>query len=132
LSDEIESLYNQATDKLGDKEIVPFDEFLNPSDENMVEDGTEGQCEIDGEDIYIAPTTSEIQDIDIDGPPPELLSNSAILDSLQDILLWVGSKEKGTPDHIRQIESLISDFGRIQTDEKRQVTLDQMMGWKTK
>ena len=40
-------------------------------------------------------------------------------------------QRKGTQHHIRQIESLISEFSRIQIDEKRQVTLDDM-GWKPK
>ncbi|KAJ5292073.1 hypothetical protein N7478_001324 [Penicillium angulare] len=63
--------------------------------------------------------SSEVQDIEENGPPPEILSNSKVMVHLQGILLWAGSKEKSTSDHIRQIESLISDFSRIQMEEKR-------------
>ncbi|KAJ6109959.1 hypothetical protein N7486_002194 [Penicillium sp. IBT 16267x] len=114
--------------KLGHDDIIPFDQFLNPIEEDIaVEDETNGQ------DIYfdMERSRSEAQDIEENGPPPEILSNSEVMGHLQDILLWVGSKEKSTSDHIRQVESLISEFGRIQVEEKRQVTLKDM-GWKPK
>ena len=79
----------------------------------------QAEDQTDGEDIYIDIESSEAQDIDENGPPPEIPSNSEIMGHLQDILLWVGSKEKSTQDHIRQVESLISEFGRIQFKEKR-------------
>ena len=133
LSSEIQALYNEAVDKLSHDDIILFDQFLNPIDENIdiFEDGTNEQDGTDGQDIYIDMETSESQDIEEYGPPPEILSNSEVMGHLQDILLWVGSKEKSTQDHIRQVESLISEFGRIQVEEKRQVTLKDM-GWKPK
>ena len=97
---------------------------MNPAEEDIaVEDGTDGQ------DIYIDIESSEAQDIEENGPPPEIPSNSDIMGHLQDMLIWFGSKEKSTSDHIRQVESLISEFSRIQVEEKRQVTLEDM-GWK--
>jgi hypothetical protein len=132
LSGEIQALYNQAAEKLGHDDIIPFNQFLNPSEEDIATgDQTEAEDQTDGEDIYIDMESSEAQDIDENGPPPEIPSNSEIMGHLQDILLWVGSKEKSTQDHIRQVESLISEFGRIQVEEKRQVTLKDM-GWKPK
>ncbi|KAJ5289239.1 hypothetical protein N7478_002269 [Penicillium angulare] len=75
--------------------------------------------------------SSEVQDIEENGLLLEILSNSEVMVYLQGILLWAGSKEKSTSDYIRQIESLISDFSRIQMEEKRQVTMEDM-GWKLK
>jgi hypothetical protein len=121
LNGEIKALYNEAIGKLNCEEIVPFDEFLDPIEEDIA-----SEDETDGQDIYIE--SSEAQDIEENGPPPEIVSNSDIMGHLQDILLWVGTKEKSTQEHVRQIESLISEFGRIQIDEKRQVTLKDM-GW---
>jgi hypothetical protein len=123
LSGEIQTLYNEVIEKLGNDDIIPFDQFLDPIEEDIA-----SEDETDGQDIYIDTESSEIQDIDENWPPPELPSNSDVLGYLQDILLWVGSKEKSTLDHIRQVESLISEFSRIQVDEKRQVTLEDM-GW---
>lgn len=124
LTSEVQALYNEAVEKLGHDDIIPFDQFLNPIEEDIIYED-----ETDGQDIYIDIESSEAQDIEENGPPPEILSNSDIMGHLQDILLWVGSKEKSTSDHIRQVESLISEFGRIQVEEKRQVTLEDM-GWK--
>ncbi|KAJ5256574.1 hypothetical protein N7478_012678 [Penicillium angulare] len=126
LTSEIQTLYNKAIEKLGQDDIIPFDQFLNPTEEDIaVED------EIDRQDIYIDMESSEAQDLEENGPPPEILSNSEVMFQLQGILLWAGSKEKCTPDHIRQIENLISNFSRFQGEEKRQVTLKDM-GWKPK
>ncbi|KAI2669867.1 hypothetical protein LCP963914a_9887 [Penicillium roqueforti] len=121
LNTEIGALYAQATKLLGNAyDIMPLGEFLDPLDENEAP-----EPDVD-EDICSAPEDTEAEEEYISGPPPELLSNSDVLGHLQDILLWVGNKEKGTSHHIRQIESLIGDFAKIQLDEKRQVTLDDI------
>jgi len=132
LNSEVQALYTEVIKRLGHDDIIPFDQFLDPIDEDITpEDETNGEDQTDREDIYIDTETSEAQDIEDNGPPPEILSNSEVMGHLQDILLWVRSKEKSTSDHIRQVESLISEFGRIQVEEKRQVTLEDM-GWKPK
>ena len=125
LGKEIKDLYDQVIEKFGNDDIIPFDQFLNPSDESNIPEQPED------ENAHVALEGSDVDDDYISGPPPELPSNSDVLRYLQDILLWVGNKEKGTQHHIRQIESLISEFSRIQIDEKRQVTFDDM-GWKPK
>jgi hypothetical protein len=50
----------------------------------------------------------EARDIEENGRPPEILSDSEVMGHLQDILLWIGNKGKSTSDHIRPVESLIS------------------------
>jgi hypothetical protein len=124
LNQEIGALYNQAIKRLGNEDIIPLDEFLDPSDESDAPDHPEDKY------IYIDAEGTESPDPDeeyIPGPPPELPSNSDVLGYLHDILLWVGKKEKGTEQHIRQIEGLISEFRRIQIDEMRQMTLDEFL-----
>jgi hypothetical protein len=105
---------------------MPLEEFLDPSDENEAPELDIHEEPQVGEHIYSASEGENAEDEYISGPPPELPSNSDVLGYLQDILLWVGNKEKGTQNHIRQIEGLIDDFTRIQIDEKRQMTLDDM------
>jgi hypothetical protein len=126
LREEIGALYNQVIKKLGDDDFMPLDEFLDPSDESVSELPK-------GNDIYTHHETMATEGLDDDsGPSPELPSNIAILGYLHDILLWAGNKQSSTPEHIRQIEGLIRDFSRVQIDEKRQVTLDDMTGWAPK
>jgi hypothetical protein len=125
LNTEIGALYDQATKLLGNAHnVMPLGEFLDPLDENEAPELDIYEESHVGEHIYSAPEDAEEEYIS--GPPLELPSNSDVLGYLQDILLWVGNKEKGTQHHIRQIEGLVDDFTRIQLDEKRQVTLDDM------
>lgn len=120
LREEIGALYKQVIEKLGDDEFIPLEEFLDPSGESVSELPERN-------DIYPYYGTMATQGLEDDsGPSPELPSNTAILGYLHDILLWAGNKETSTPEQIRQIEGLIRDLSRVQVDEKRQVTLDDM------
>jgi hypothetical protein len=122
-------LYDQVIDRLGEdeaQEVIPLDDFLDPSDENHAIEPDQSDIILDlsqdGEDV----AEDDLDDEYIFGPPPELPSDASIIRSVHDVLLWFQHKGKGTPKHDRQIEKLTSDLTRLQVDERKQKTLDEM------
>lgn len=119
-------LYQRLTSKLsgGALEIMPLDNFLNPSDENNAD-------EPNLSDIILDITASGDGDGDdedeeyIFGPPPDLPSSVAVIHSMKDALLWAQHQEGTTEENIRQIESLIGIFTRLQVDRREQKTLEE-------
>jgi DDE superfamily endonuclease. len=136
LDPDLKPLYNQVVEKLAfqpdAEEILPFDEFLNPSDENM------DTAEPDLDDIIINFGDEDIDDglPDPDeeyifGPRPEVPSDAVILRHLSDLLLWAAHKEGCTEDHLSSIEALTKAFKKLEADGKKQKTLMEM-GFKPK
>jgi hypothetical protein len=118
------SLYNQVINQLGGSSdtTIPLNDFLDPPEENY-------DPEPDQSDIILDLSDKDEDDEDqmdeyIFGPPPELPSSASVISSMHDALLWVQHKDKGTLQHVRQLEGLISDFTRLQVDERKQRTLD--------
>jgi hypothetical protein len=136
LDPELKPLYNQVVEKLAFQpdadEILPFNEFLSPSDENI--DTAEPELEdimfdFSGEDI-----DDDLPDPDeeyIFGPRPEIPSDAVILRHLSDLSLWAAHREGCTEENMSSIEALTKAFKKLEVDGKRQKTLMEM-GFKPK
>jgi hypothetical protein len=136
LDPELKPLYNQVVEKLAFQpdadEILPFNEFLSPSDENI--DTAEPELEdimfdFSGEDI-----DDDLPDPDeeyIFGPRPEIPSDAVILRHLSDLSLWATYREGCTEENMSSIEALTKAFKKLEVDGKRQKTLMEM-GFKPK
>ena len=136
LDPELKPLYNQVVEKLAFQpdadEILPFNEFLNPSDENI--DTAEPELDdiimnFGGEDI-----DDDLPDLDekyIFGPRPEVPSDAVILRHLSDLSLWAAHREGCTEEHMSSIQALTKAFKKLEVDGKRQKTLAEM-GFKPK
>lgn len=125
---ELSDLYQRLADRLlkDAQEVMPLDDFLNPSDENDADEpdlsdivldlsaGDDGCGGDDQDDEYIS------------GPPPDLPSGDTVIDGMQDALLWAQHQEGTTEENIRQIEGLIGLFTRLQVDGRKQRTLEEM------
>lgn len=133
---ELKPLYHQVVEKLAvqtdAEDMLPFDEFLNPSDENI--DATEPELDdiiinFGGEDI-----DDDLPDPDeeyIFGPRPEVPSDAVILRHLSDLSLWAAHREGCTEENMASIEALTKAFKRLEVDGKKQKTLIEM-GFKPK
>ncbi|KAJ5240486.1 DDE-domain-containing protein [Penicillium citrinum] len=123
---QLDDLYQSLTSKLSGsaQEIMPLDNFLDPSDENNVD-------KLDLSDIILDITASGDGDGDdendeyIFGPPPDLPSSAAVIYGMKDALLWAQHQEGTTEENIRQIEGLIGIFTRLQVDRREQKTLEE-------
>ncbi|KAJ5976584.1 hypothetical protein N7481_010291 [Penicillium waksmanii] len=136
LDPELKPLYNQVVEKLvfqpDADEILPFNEFLNPLDENI--DTAEPELDdiilnFGGEDI-----DDDLPDPDeeyIFGPRPEIPSDTVILRHLSDLSLWAAHREGCTEENMLSIEALTKAFKKLEVDGKRQKTLMEM-GFKPK
>jgi hypothetical protein len=122
---ELSDLYQSLTDRLPKdaQEVMPLDDFLNPSDENDADETDLSDIVLDlsgGDD-------GDDQDEEyISGPPPDLPSGATVIDSMQEALLWAQHQEGTTEENIRQIECLIGLFTRLQVDGRKQKTLEEM------
>ena len=131
LDPELKPLYHQVVEKLAvqpdAEEMLPFDEFLNPSDEKI--DTTEPELDdiiinFGGEDV-----DDDLSDPDeeyIFGPSPEVPSDAVILQHLSDLSLWAAHREGCTEENMTSIEALTKAFKRLELDGKKQKTLMEM------
>ena len=132
INDEIKALYAKAVEKLGDSdEIISMEEFFDPLDENLSPDLIEDRDDKGGNrggehtEIYISTEGAQIDEEA--GPPPEILSNSEMAESLQNMLLFFGNKKDSTSDDIRNIHRIMQSFSRIQIGERQQTTMDSWL-----
>jgi hypothetical protein len=136
LDPELKPLYNQVVEKLAFQpdadEILSFNEFLNPLDENV------DTAEPELDDIIMNFGSEDIDDDLPDpdeeyifGPRPEVPSDAVILRHLSDLSLWAAHREGCTEEHMSSIQALTKAFKKLEADGKRQKTLVEM-GFKPK
>ena len=84
---ELSDLYQSLTDRLPKdaQEVMPLDDFLNPSDENDAEEPDLSDIILD---LSGGDGGDDQDDEYISGPPPDLPSGTKVIDSMQDALLW--------------------------------------------
>jgi hypothetical protein len=118
-------LYQSLTDRLTEdaQEVMPLDDFLNPSDENVADEPDLSDIILD---LSGGGDSDDQDDEYISGPPPDLPSGATVINSMQDALLWAQHQEGTTEENIRQIEGLIGLFTRLQVDGRKQKTLEDM------
>lgn len=134
LDPELKPLYNQVVEKLAFQrdadEILSFNEFLSPSDENI------DTAEPELDDIIFSDEDNDhnLPDPDeeyIFGPRPEVPSDAVILQHLSDLSLWAAHREGCTEENMSSIEALTKAFKKLEVDRKGQKTLMEM-GFKPK
>jgi hypothetical protein len=136
LDPELRPLYHQVVEKLAfqpdAEEILPFEEFLNPSDEDI------NAYERNLDDIIITLDSEDTEDSLPDpdeeyiyGPRPDIPSDTVILRHLSDLSLWAAHREGCTKENIASIDALTKAFKKLEVNGKKQKTLMEM-GFKLK
>jgi F0F1-type ATP synthase gamma subunit len=130
LDPELRLLYNEVVEKLDEpnaEEILPFEEFINPSDEDTI------TAEPNLDDIIVTLGNDEAEDPEhepneeyIFGPEQDNLSDAVVIRYLSDISLYATQREGCTDEDLASIDALMKVFTKLEQHGKKQKTLMEM------
>jgi hypothetical protein len=136
LDPELRLLYHEVVEKLDEpnaEEILPFEEFINPSDEDTI------TAEPNLDDIIITSGNNEAEEPDegeaneeyIFGLEQDNLSDAVVVRYLSDISLYATQREACTDEDLASIDALMKVLRKLEENGKKQKTLMEM-GFKPK